>query len=478
MIDELLTLTDDFLPVSLETWRARVERDLKGAPLSRLATELLEEGVHLEPVYTGADFPDPGAAGLPGLSPFTRAARPLGYAALGWDVRQRCDVSDAEAARVAVADDLDNGGTSTLLACDAATRMGQDDPRGDGLFVASAADLATALEDVDLDETPLGLEAGAAAPHVIALLTAVADDRGVPRSRVGGDFGVDPLGALARDGQLPQGLQGAWDEAAELVRWAQTELPGVRLLGVDVGPWHDAGATAVQEVGWALAAGVATLRAMAARGVDTTTTAKQLTFGFRAGTHFLVDIAKLRAARRLWSRVLEVVEVPRSLRGMRMHVRTADRVLTRRDPWGNLLRTTVATFSAAVGSAGVVTAATYDRMLGPADAEARRMARNIQRVLLDEAQLHRVVDPGGGSWALESLTDALAEAAWAELQRIEGLGGMARALVLGHLGAALDGVAKQRERAVAKRKDAINGVSAFPLAGETLLERPAVDGAA
>ncbi|PKN54944.1 MAG: methylmalonyl-CoA mutase [Deltaproteobacteria bacterium HGW-Deltaproteobacteria-14] len=477
MIDDPLTLTDDFLPGSLDAWREQVERDLKGAPFDRLETEL-EEGIRLRPLYTAADLPDPGAPGVPGLAPFTRGARALGYAALGWDVRQVCDVADVDGARLALDEDLAGGATSALLGCDGATRRGLSDPRGDGLFLNSAADLATVLAGVDLSRTPLAFDAGATTPLLVAALTAVADARGVPRAHLSGDLGADPLAALARDGALPQGLEAAWDELAELLRFCHAELPGVRPLGVDAGPWHDAGATAVQEVGWAIAAGVTTLRALAQRGVDTTLAAKHLTFGLRTGTRFLLDVAKLRAARRLWARVLEVLEVPGSLRGMRIHTRTADRVLTQRDPWGNLLRCTIATFSSAIGGAGVISAAPYDRMLGPSDPEARRMARNTQRVLLDEGQLHRVVDPGGGSWALESLTDQVAEAAWAEFQRIEALGGMDRAVVLGHLAAALDAVEQRRGRAIARRKDPITGVSEFPNLSEAPVVRPGADVAA
>ena len=477
MIDEALTLSDDFPPVSVEAWRAQVDRDLGGASFERLTTQLAG-GIRLEPLYTAAALPDPDAPGLPGLAPFTRGARALGYVALGWDVRQVCDVADPVAARAAISEDLDGGGTSTVLACDAATRLAGGPPRGDGLLLESAADLGAVLADLDLAATPLAFDAGAASSLVIAALAAVADARGVPRSSLRGDLGADPLSALARDGVLRQGLDGAWDDLAELTRWATAELPGVRPLGVDVGPWHDAGANAVQEVGWALAAGVTTLRALGARGLDATALAMNITFGFRVGTRFLLDVAKLRAARRLWSRVLEVLAVPQTMRGMRIHARTADRILTRRDPWGNLLRCTISTFSAAIGGAGVISAAPYDRMLGPAGSEARRMARNTQRVLLDEAHLHRVVDPGGGSWALEALTDALAEAAWAELQRIEALGGMARALVLGHIAAALDGVAQKRARAVARRKEAVTGVSDFALLTEPTSQRPDPDLAA
>ena len=474
-----LTLSDAFPPVSYATWRAQVESDLAGAPFDKRLVTALEEGFGLAPLYTASDAPGEDATNLPGLAPFTRGAHPLGHAVGGWDVRQACDLADPDAARAAIAQDLDEGATSALLVCDASVRSGGAlAPRGDGLVLAGPADLDLALAGVDLAHVPLALEAGAAAPLVAATLVAHADARGLSRAALSGDLGADPHAALAKDGLLPQGLERAYDELADLVRFAAAALPGVRALGADGGPWHDAGAHAAQELGWTLASAIATLRALAARGIAPTDAAPQLTFGLRASGRFLVDIAKFRAARRLWARALEALDVPEAARGMRLHVRTSDRMLSQRDPWTNLLRATVATFSAATGGADVITTAPFDRMIGPSDADARRMARNTQRVLLDESQLNRVVDPGGGSWALESLTDELARAAWAELQRVESQGGLPRALVLGHVAAALDGVAADRRAAIARRKVPVTGVSEFPNLGEARLERPRPDLAA
>lgn len=462
----------DLPPTSLEAWRDRVVADLKGAPFERLVARL-EEGLPFGPLYTAAAARPAAEVGVPGAAPFTRGAAPLGVAASGWDARQAHDQPDPATVSAALGADLAGGATSIALSFDRSVRLGLDAPVGDGLVARTVDELDRALSAVDLATTPLGLDAGAATAAVTAQLVALADRRGVARAALRLDLGADPLGALARDGALPRSLDAALAELGALARFTAAELPASRAVGVDAGPYHDAGCTAVHELAWSLATGVAYLRALTAAGLDPRAAAGQLTFTFRVGCRFLVDVAKLRAARRLWARVLEVVgvtDVP-----MRVAARTADRVLTRRDPWTNLLRVTVATFAAATGGAEVIVAAPFDRPLGPSDDDARRLARNTQRVLADEAHLHRVVDPGGGSHAVEHLTASLAEAAWAELQRVEGLGGVAAALISGDLAAAAAAAADARAAAIARRKTPITGVSEFPHLGEAPVVREPFD---
>lgn len=462
----------DLPPTSLEAWRERVVADLKGAPFERLVTRL-EEGIPFGPLYTADAARPPAEIGVPGAAPFTRGAAPLGAAASGWDARQVHDQVDPTSLSAALAADLAGGVTSIALTFDRSVRLGLDAPVGDGLVARTVDELDRALSDVDLAATPLGLDAGAATAAVAAQLVALADRRGVARASLRLDLGADPLGALARDGALPLSLDAALVELGALARFCAAELPRARAVGVDAGPYHDAGCTAVQELAWSLATGLAYLRALTAAGLDPRAAAGQITFTLRVGCRFLVDVAKLRAARRLWARVLEVVgvdDVP-----IRLGARTADRVLTRRDPWTNLLRVTVATFAAATGGAEVIVAAPFDRALGPPDDDARRLARNTQRVLADEAHLHRVVDPGGGSHAVEHLTASLAEAAWAELQRVEALGGLAVALTSGDLARAATAAADARAAAIARRKTPITGVSEFPHLGEAPVLRPPED---
>ena len=234
---------------------------------------------------------------------------------------------------------------------------------------------------------------------------------------------------------------------------------------------HDAGATAVEELGCALSAGVAYLRALTEQGLSAAEAAQQLEFRFAATADQFTTIATLRAARRLWDRVGEAAGVPAEVRGMRQHAVTSSVMTTARDPWVNMLRTTVACFAAGVGGADAVTVQPFDAALGLPDAFARRIARNTQALLTEESHLGRVLDPAGGSWYVESLTDALAHAAWVWFTELERAGGYAAALASGLVRDRVAAAWADRSRRLATRRDPIPGVSEFPNLAEKLPER-------
>jgi len=280
-----------------------------------------------------------------------------------------------------------------------------------------------------------------------------------PDARATGRRGADPIGAIARHGLLELHLDRAVAEAAS----------GADGFRASTEAWHDAGATAPQELALAMATGLAYLRAMERAGLAVEEAAVRIAFELQVGVDVFVEIAKLRAARRLWCRILEASGV--SSPSMSLEVRTAWRNLTARDPWTNLLRGTVGAFAARAGGASSLTVRPFDEALGEPDALGERMARNTTLVLDEESHLDRVADPAGGSFFLERLTEDLAEAAWSELQELERQGGIVAALRSGFVQDRLEEAAAKRREEVATRRLPITGVSEFPNLGELPLER-------
>jgi methylmalonyl-CoA mutase len=242
---------------------------------------------------------------------------------------------------------------------------------------------------------------------------------------------------------------------------------------VDALPYHEAGGSDAEELACAIATGVAYLRALTAAGVDIDTAAGQLEFRYAIGADQFAGIAKLRAARRMWARATEVSGVRMAARAQRQHAVTAPAMMTKRDPWVNMLRTTLACFAAGVGGADAVTVAPFDSAVGLSNAFARRIARNTQSILLDESRLAGVIDPAGGSWYVESFTDALAHKAWTMFTEIERAGGIVAELTSGAIAARLTHTAQARAANIATRRDAITGVSEFPNLAERPLDRMA-----
>ncbi|MCT7353750.1 methylmalonyl-CoA mutase subunit beta [Streptomyces sp. 15-116A] len=449
--DDGLELAAEFPDVTHEQWQRLVAgvlrkagKDVEGDAAEEALTTALEDGLRTRPLYTARDTaPEPG---LPGFAPFVRGSRAEGNTVAGWDVRQRHTAADG----AAVLADLENGVTSLWLT------VGED-----GIPVPS---LAGVLEGVYLDLAPVVLDAGPETETAARELLRLYQERGVAKDAARGNLGADPLGYEARTGQT-------YDTApmTALARRCAEEYPGLRALTVDALPYHEAGGSAAQELGCSLATGVAYLRELTEAGLTVEQALGQLEFRYAATADQFLTIAKLRAARRLWARVAEVSGAP-AAGAQAQHAVTSPVMMTRRDPWVNMLRTTIATLAAGVGGADSVTVLPFDHALGLPDAFARRIARNTATILVEESHLTRVIDPAGGSWYVERLTDELAHAGWKFFQEIEGAGGQAAALRSGTIKERLAETWAVRRAKLAKRREPITGVSEFPF----LAEKPVV----
>jgi methylmalonyl-CoA mutase len=463
--DPPLVLAGEFPAASRERWRELVAgalrkagRDLDGAEdeVERLLAGTVGDGVSVAPLYTADDTVDDTAVGMPGLAPFTRGGRALGSSPDGWDVRARHADPDVTLTRDEVAADLENGVTSLWLVL------------GEGALPVDA--LRAVLDDVYLDLAPIAVDAGVNTRAAAEALFALAAERGVPGPALDGTLGADPLGLLAAvdaDADLDAGLRTAGELAARCVR----ERPNLRAVTVDATAYHGAGADDAQELACSLAAGVAYLRALTENGTAGLTVPDalaQLDFRYAATADQFATIAKLRAARALWSRVAAECGRPAA---QRQHAVSSEVMVTGYDPWVNMLRTTLACFGAGVGGADAVTVLPFDARLGLPDRFSRRMARNTQSLLVAESHLARVIDPGGGSWYVESLTTALARRAWELFTEIERGGGLAAVLRDGSLAERLATTWQARERRLATRKEPITGVSEFPNLDEPTLAR-------
>lgn len=466
-----MDLAGGFSPSSDDAWRDLVRRILGDRNPDEALSRKTYDGIAVRPLYTGADWRTAEeASGFPGLAPFTRGHRLTGQSESGWDVRQLHIHPDPETCNAEVLEDLERGVTSLEVRLDEAGRSGLDAGQAsaaervgiDGVCLSTMDGLDALLKDVFLDACAVSIRAGASFLPVSYMFFELLARRGVAPATAVGALNADPFAALAEFGELPFPPGEALKQVGHLARRVAEVYPGITAVGVDVTGYHDGGASEAQELACALATGTAYLRAMTAAGLDIQQAFGQIAFTFPVDANLFLTIAKLRAARRVWGRVAEACGASEAAGGMRLHTATSMRMLSRRDPWVNILRGTVAALGGSVAGVDSMTVLPFTAAIGLPDAAARRIARNTQLVLQQESSLNRVIDPAGGSWAIENLTDAMAQEAWSLFQAIEREGGMLASLEAGALQQRIETVAETRARRIADLSDPLTGTSAFP----------------
>ena len=437
------------------------------------------EGITLRPIYRREDIEKlPHINSYPGFAPFARGGNASGYLKEPWAVSQEIACSSPTDFNHAARNSLSRGLNALNMVLDKATRNGHDpdwtqpeEVGSGGMSIATLGDLDRALEGVDLDKTSLFIRSGASAMPFAALLVALARKRGKSPSALRGCIEMDPLGILAHEGTLPQSPACAYREMAALTQWAAVHAPELQTICVHSRSWHESGGNAVQELAFTLATGIEYVREMDKHGVRVDTVAPHMRFAVTVGVNFLMEIAKLRALRMLWSRAIGAAGGNEASQKLSLHVRTSQWNKTVYDPYNNLLRVAIESFAGVLGGCDSMQAGAFDDVIRPADDVSLRFARNTQLVLQKECDLTHVIDPAGGSWCIESLTAELAAKSWALFQEVEKLGGMEVALRAGFPQKAVAAAAAEKFKAVTRRRDSIVGVNQYANPAEKPLER-------
>src|SRR5690242_2542459 len=436
---EDLRLAADFPPATRDDWRKLVDGVLKGAPFEKLVGKTYD-GIKIDPIYSRAK----GAAPIAGRA-----------AAAPWQIMQRIDHPDPAQANTQALHDLENGATGLTLVF-----TGANGAHGFGLDPSPEA-IEKILDGVFLDagiaiELQIGPQSRMAAIHVAELIKR----KGLSPADCDIRFGLDPLGAGAVWGSSPY----AWAEIVPAVTGAVQGLAGMGfkspIVAADGRVVHDAGGSEVQELAFALAAGVAYLRAIEQSGVALDAAQGMIYARLTADADQFLTLAKFRAMRLLWARIEQACGL--TPKPLFIAADTSWRMLTQRDAFVNMLRATMATFSAGLGGANAITVLPHTLARGLPDAFARRVARNTQLVLLEESNLAKVSDPAAGSGGIETLTRELCEAAWTLFQETEKAGGLFAALEQNIIQRKVAATRAAREANIAKRRDVLTGASEFP----------------
>ena len=438
-----LPLAAEFPPATAEAWQKLVTGVLKGASPDKLIHHTYDE-LRIEPLYARA------------MEARLVLARPAG---VPWQLIQRVDHPDPAAANAEALYDLENGATGLLLIAANAS------PTGYGID-GSAASLERVLRDVDVEAgVVFDFSISPQTRDVVRHFAELVKSRKASPANVELRAGLNPLGGLAATGGGDKG----WSELTPVFTGLVSELANQGFRGpfvlADGRIIHNAGGSEAQELAFTLACAVAYLRALEASGSRLDAARGMIYFRLTADADQFLTTAKFRALRKLWARVEQACGL--EPKPAYVTAETAWRSMTRRDPWVNILRTTLAVFSAAIGGADAIIALPHTAALGLPDRFARRIARNTQLILLEESNLAKVADPGAGSGAIEALTDALCQSAWSLFQEIETAGGAAAALETGLIQRKVAEIRRKREAAAAQRTEALTGTSEFPNLAET-----------
>ncbi|MDD5425831.1 MAG: methylmalonyl-CoA mutase family protein [candidate division Zixibacteria bacterium] len=478
-----MCLLEEFPVPEYKDWLNEVERLLKGAPFEKRMLTRTYENITLQPLYHKEDTQSiSDIDSYPGFSPFIRGSRIFRQGEHAWETAQEINYPTPVEFNRAVRYDLERGLTAVTLPLDKASRKGLDADAAteeevgcEGVSLSSLADLTTALEGISLDRVPVFFQACDSSLFYLASYVALAKEKGYDIKYLKGAVAYDPLGELAQAGVLSGSLETVYDEMAAAVSWAEDHAPLTGVIWVHGEIYSDAGASAVWELALTVSAAVEYLRAMEKRGLEIEQVLPHIRFSLGLGTNFFMESAKLRAARCLWNRILENCGVSEEKRSMGLHARTSRCYQTKFDPYVNLLRLTTGAFSGAVGGADSMQVAAFDERIRPADEFSRRLSRNIQVILKDEAKLARVLDPAGGSWYVERLTHEIVLETWRIFRQIEEKGGLFRALQEGFPQKAVEKTIDERRNAYASRKDVLVGTNKYPQPDEELLEPGTVD---
>ncbi len=463
---------------SVENWQTAAAKEVKGKDL----TWRTPEGIDVKPLYTADDVKaDPG---LPGFAPFTRGVRASMYAGRPWTIRQYAGFSTAEESNAFYRRNLAAGQKGLSVAFDLATHRGYDSdhPRvvGDvgkaGVAIDTVEDMKILFDGIPLGEMSVSMTMNGAVIPILAFFIVAGEEQGVPTEQLDGTIQNDILKEFMVRNTYIYPPEPSMRIISDIFAYTSAKMPKFNSISISGYHMQEAGATQVQELAFTIADGMEYVKYGVASGLDIDKFAGRLSFFFAIGMNFFMEVAKLRAARVLWHRVMTKLGAQDERSKMlRTHCQTSGVSLQEQDPYNNVIRTTIEAMAAMLGGTQSLHTNALDEAIALPNDFSARIARNTQIVIQEETGMTKVVDPLGGSYYIEALTQELVDKAWEIIERVEAEGGMAKAVAAGWPKAMIEEAAAARQARVDKGEDVIVGVNKYRLASEDQLETLEVD---
>jgi methylmalonyl-CoA mutase len=482
-LEKEINLLKDFPSPTYTEWKESAEKYLKGAPFEKKLVTKTYEGIELQPIYTEKDIRDITFIDeMPGYNYYVRGTEPEGYLNKSWEICQEIPYSFAEEFNKALKYDLERGQTSISLLLDRATQLGIDADNAkveevghQGISMSSLEDFSRALLNIDLKNYPIHINAGFSSIQILMILAAFLKKQNIDFDKIKGSIEADPIGFMLVDGSLPVSLKFAYDKMAMVLKWARYNMPKLRTIGINSLTFHNSGANAVQELAYVMATAVEYINQMIDRDLNINDIAQSIRLTFGIGPFYFMEVAKIRAARIIWAKIIETYKGNKESQKAKIHARTSFLNQTKYDPYVNILRTTTEAFSAVVGGVDSLHTNFFNECFEQPDEFSRRIARNTQIILNEETRLSKIIDPGAGSYYVEKLTDKVAKKAWTLLQEIENKGGVLKALKQGYLQEQVEKIYEKRRKDIAKRKTVIIGTNMYSNLKEKKLDLKSLD---
>ncbi len=464
-------LFTEFAKPLKDDWFQVVSQDLDGADFGKRLVWKTDEGFDVQPMYFAEDIKDlPHLGFLPGEAPFLRGTTALDDEHAPWKITQKVSSADPSEANKEISDALARGQHGAVIQLDRAAvsvipaNALHEGLAEDGVCIQTLDDFETLFRDINTAEAQLDVRGGLSSLALLAM--------GCVTGKVPAHVDYDPLSHLLTSGVLPLGFDECIGYAADALRYCETHNLDCTVLSASGDCYHNAGATAVQELAFTLAAGVEYVHGLIKQGISSDVAAGRIRFNFSVGTNFFMEIAKLRAARALWAKIMHHFGVSgEQSAAMRMHVRTSWRYQTTYDPWVNMLRGTVESMAAAIGGADSIYTAPFDEAVTAPGEISRRIARNVQIILQEEAHIGQTVDPAAGSYYIEQLTASLAEHAWSLFREVEAQGGLLASIQKGFIQERIAESAELKRKNISTRREVLIGTNQYPNPGENSLQQ-------
>ncbi len=462
--EKLLT---EFIPPTYEEWKQAVEAMLKGKSFEKAMLTKTYEDIVLKPIYRQEDVENlPHMGDLPGHVGSVRSSHLSGYLKDGWAVAQEQTDYLPEEVNASLINELNRGLTKVNLRVDYPSAHGKNpqklsgNDRYWGTSITTLDDLRVILKDVSIEHIAIDINAGIMAPAYLSMLKAIAEERKIKTDLLSGCIGLDPISVLVTDGKLTVDLEQSLNYMACMTDWAIKHAPQMRTILIDTTVYGDNGATITQELAIAFNTATYYVNAMLDRGLNVEDIFKHLQFNLTIGSHFFMEIAKFRAFRIMWHNFISSYDEKCQVKAY-VHAKTSAWNKTKYDAFVNILRTSTETFSAVLGGIDSLQVTHLDELVARPSQFTRRVARNQQIIINEEANMYRIIDPAGGSWYVESMTAEIAEKAWEQFQTYEAEGGIILALQNDLIQDDVTDIAELKMKNVGSRKDVIVGSNMF-----------------